>query len=97
MVILASSSPRRTEILTNANILHQVVPSSCEEIVEINLKPFEVVESLSYQKAKDVSAKYPNDIVIGADTIVVINDQILGKPHSEEEAINMLESISDND
>lgn len=94
MIILASSSPRRTEILTNANISHTIIPSSCEEIIEPNLKPFEVVESLSYQKAKDVSKKFPTDIIIGADTIVVINDQILGKPHSEIEAIKMLELIS---
>ena len=93
-IILASNSPRRTQILTLAQIYHQVVPSACEETIAQNLEPYEVVESLSYQKAADVAKKYPNDIIIGADTIVVIDNQILGKPKNEQEAILMLEKLS---
>lgn len=54
-IILASKSPRRTQILTLAQIYHQVVPSACEETIAQNLEPYEVVESLSYQKAADVA------------------------------------------
>ena len=93
-IILASNSPRRTQILTLAKIYHQVVPSACEETIDQNLEPYEVVESLSYQKAADVAKKYPDDIIIGADTIVVIDNQILGKPKNEQEAILMLEKLS---
>ena len=93
-IILASTSPRRTQILTIAKINHQVVPSKCEERMDKNLEPYKVVESLSYQKAKDVAKNYPNNIIIGADTVVVIDNQILGKPKSEKEAIAMLEKLS---
>lgn len=95
-IILASGSPRRTEILTLAHIKHIVIPSTCEEKVGANLMPIEVVESLSYQKAKDVFDKNHDSIVIGADTIVTINGIILGKPKSQEEAIKMLSMLSNN-
>ncbi len=93
-IILASASPRRTEILNLANIKHQVIPSTCKEVIENNLKPHEVVESLSYQKAKDVYQNNQESLVIGADTIVTIDHLILGKPHREEEAIHMLQRLS---
>lgn len=93
-IILASNSPRRTEILKNANIEHLVIPSNCEEIIDENLKPYQVVESLAYQKANDVFLKNQNDLVIGADTIVVVDDIILGKPVDRLDAIKMLEMIS---
>lgn len=93
-LILASNSPRRTEILRLAHIKHQVIPSTCLEIVPDGLSLFEVVENLSYQKASDVAKDYPNDVILGADTIVAIDGQILGKPHHEQEAIQMLQSLS---
>lgn len=93
-IILASQSPRRTEILTLANIKHTVVPSKCEEIINPNDLPYQVVESLSYQKAQDVFKNHNDSIVIGSDTIVVIDNVILGKPHSYDEAINMLQMLS---
>lgn len=93
-IILASASPRRTEILELAHIKHIVIPSSCEEIIDETLTPAETVQSLAIQKALDIYKQYPNDIVIGADTIVVIDNQILGKPKNEEEAIAMLSKLS---
>lgn len=93
-IILASASPRRTEILKLAKIDHLVIPSTCEEVIENGIEPFQVVESLSYQKAIDVFKSHQEDIVIGADTIVTIHGLILGKPHSKEEAIHMLELLS---
>lgn len=93
-IILASSSPRRTEILTKANIPHQIIPSKCEEVVDNALLPYEVVESLSYQKAYDVFKDNLNDVVIGADTIVVVDNIILGKPKDRLDAIKMLQMLS---
>lgn len=93
-LILASNSPRRTQILTLAQIKHQVIPSTCQEIIPQGLALFEVVEHLSYQKALDVAKHHPNAIVLGADTVVAIEGRILGKPHHEKEAIWMLQNLS---
>lgn len=93
-IILASSSPRRTEILTLAKIPHLVIPSTIEEKIEKGLTPEQVVMELSYQKASDVAKKYPNDLVIGADTIVVIDNEILGKPKLYQDAFRMLSKLS---
>ena len=93
-IVLASGSPRRTQILSLAHIEHIVIPSTCVEVIDKGLKPIEVVESLSLQKAKDVARNNKDALVIGADTIVTINGKILGKPHSEEEAIEMLTTLS---
>lgn len=93
-IVLASGSPRRTQILSLAHIEHIVIPSTCVEVIDKGLKPIEVVESLSLQKAKDVARNNKDALVIGADTIVTINGKILGKPHNEEEAIEMLTTLS---
>ncbi len=94
-IILASASPRRTQILTQANIPHIVIPSNEEEKLDQNLTYIEIVKSLSYQKAKSVFKNHQEDLIIGADTIVVINNEILGKPKDEPEAIKMLQKLSD--
>lgn len=93
-IILASNSPRRTEILTLANIPHIVIPSSVEEVVKEGLTPPEIVMDLSYQKAFDVFANHKEDLVIGSDTIVVVDNTILGKPKDKEDAVRMLSMLS---
>lgn len=93
-IILASSSPRRTEILNLVKIPHLVIPSTIEEQIDNTLTPEQVVMELSYQKASDVAEKYPNDLVIGADTIVVIDNEILGKPKNYQDAFTMLSKLS---
>ena len=100
-IILASQSPRRRELLTQIGLEHEVCPSTVEEIVtEIN--PVDIVKSLSLQKAMDVAEKkkmeYPDEsfLVIGADTIVVYDNKILGKPKNEEDAISMLSMLQGN-
>ncbi len=93
-IILASASPRRTEILSLAHIEHKVIPSSCEETIDPTLTPSETVQSLAIQKALDIYKNHQDDIVIGADTIVVIDNKILGKPRNKEEAIEMLSTLS---
>ena len=93
-LILASGSPRRREILANCGYDFKVVPSDCEEIVPAGLTPKETVEGLAYQKAFDVYCQYPDDVIIGADTIVVWDGKILGKPKNEDDARRMLKMLS---
>ncbi len=93
-IILASLSPRRHEILKLAKIPHEVIPSHSPEKVESIKNPQEAVIEIAYQKASEIAKLYPNDIVIGADTIVVINNTILGKPKDKEESIYMLSKLS---
>lgn len=93
-IILASNSPRRTEILKLAGINHQVITSNVIEVVNNQLSPTNVVQDLASQKALSVAKEHPTDLVIGADTVVVINDEILGKPHSEQEAYDMVSKLA---
>lgn len=96
--ILASASPRRTELLTLAGIEHKIHPSCCEEIITKNI-PYEVVMELSKQKAADVYRNYAglsNVTVLGSDTVVSANGKILGKPKSETEAFKMLSILQGN-
>jgi septum formation protein len=93
-IILASSSPRRKDLLTQIGLEFQVVPSDYEEDMTMPLPPLELTVHLAKGKALAVTEQYPNAIIIGADTIVALGDTILGKPHSEEEAERMLQSLS---
>lgn len=92
-IILASSSPRRKELLELIGIPFIVDPSQAEEIIDELLTPKEVVESLALLKAKDVAKRYPEGIIIGADTIVVLDNEILGKPVSHADAFNSLQKL----
>lgn len=92
-IILASASPRRTEILSLANITHKVVVKEHEEVIDNSLTPSQIVKSLAYQKAKAVFDEHVDSIVIGADTIVVC-DEILGKPKDKHDAFKMLKKLS---
>ncbi|XCP84656.1 Maf family protein [Roseburia hominis] len=99
-VILASASPRRTELLAQAGIAHIVIPSTCEEKITSS-SPRMVVMDLSRQKALDVYAKYQKAhpaedfLIIGSDTVVSVGEEILGKPKDEEEAYHMLSMLQD--
>lgn len=93
-VILASKSPRRRYLLKQAGINFVVVPSQIDESKIWMKKPEEYVKKLAEAKASDVAYKYPDSWVIGADTIVVIGDAILGKPRSIDDARNMLLRLS---
>lgn len=92
-IILASASPRRTEILTLAKINHEVIVKDHKEVIDQTKTPIQIVKSLAYQKAKAVFDDYQDDIVIGADTIVVC-DKILGKPKDRLDAYKMLKMLS---
>lgn len=106
-LILASSSPRRHELLKNLHIPFHIIPSTIEEILDRELSPSELVKSLAWQKAADVyqrivanpsilgGATSPRAVaVLGADTLVVLEGQMLGKPADQEDAFRMLTSLS---
>lgn len=93
-IILASASPRRKEILKNAGLKFKVVESNLREYVDPKLKPHELVQKLSLEKAKAVYKTHKDSIVIGVDTIVVCREKVLGKPKDEKDARAMLKFLS---
>nr|NJM04707.1 septum formation inhibitor Maf [Desulfobacula sp.] len=96
-LLLASRSPRRKELLEQTGIELEILPSDIDE-EDIPIKnPVEYVKTLSFMKAEKVSTAYPDSWILGADTIVVIRDQILGKPESEHQAMEMLRLLSDRE
>ena len=94
MIILASNSPRRKEILTKHNINFKIVVSNVDEKIETNKTPYEIAESLAYQKANYVFENNSDDIVLGFDTIVVLNNKIYPKPKDELEEKTFLNELS---
>ena len=93
-LILASASPRRKVLLKQAGITFDVLPSNVDESNVENRKPTSYARLLAEKKATAVAHSHPNAYVIGADTIVVIDGRILGKPGSVSEAREMLKSLS---
>ena len=93
MLILASQSPRRSEILRQAGIQFVARPANVDETVLTGEPPAAYVRRVAQEKAAAVEAG-PSDIVLGADTVVVIDRQILGKPGSQADALRMLEMLS---
>lgn len=93
-VILASGSPRRRELLAQMGISFCCIPSQKEEHLALT-SPAEVVKQLSFQKAEDILQQQTEEelLVIGSDTVVACEEQILGKPGSEKEAYRMLEIL----
>ncbi|GFI40931.1 septum formation protein Maf [Thomasclavelia cocleata] len=95
-IILASSSPRRKELLELHKIDFIIDFQTIDEVLDENLALPLRLEKLAYQKALPISSKYPKDIVIGADTMVCLNKQMLGKPKNRQEAFNMLNMLSNH-
>ncbi|HOW57682.1 MAG TPA: Maf family protein [Smithellaceae bacterium] len=93
-LILASASPRRQELLEAAGLNFQIVPAHVNEAYREGETPGSHVKRLACDKAAAVAKKYPESWVLGADTIVVIDDMILGKPKSRMQAKRMLERLS---
>jgi septum formation protein len=96
MLILASSSPRRAKLMKEAGLDFIVEPSHINEDIDSKLKPVDFVLELAKLKALQVAKNHQNDIVIGADTIVVYDDEILGKPKDEDDAYRMLKLLSND-
>ena len=93
-LILASASPRRIEMLRLMGLNFEVLPSGIDESFRREEPPREHVLRLSEEKALAVARSHPDDWVLGADTIVIIAGEVLGKPGSEAEAKEMLEKLS---
>ena len=95
--ILASKSPRRIEILNKANFNFKVIPSNVnEKLVSTNTSPKVYCMQLAKLKSLDISKKYQDQTVIGADTIVFIKDKILNKPKNISDSKRMLKLLSNN-
>jgi septum formation protein len=92
-LILASNSPRRKELLTQAGIPFEVVPSLYEEHNHPGIPPAQLVKEQALDKALEVAHRYPERTVLGADTLVVLDQSILGKPKDAQEAHAMLTEI----
>lgn len=93
-IILASASPRRRELLSVITDKFTVLPSGADETVPENLPAIEQAEYLAKLKAQFLAKEHPESIVIGADTCVIANDTVLGKPKDTEDAKRMLELLS---
>lgn len=93
-VILASQSPRRKELMEQMGIPFEVIPSHSAEIIDTSKPLSEAIALVAYSKAKEVFLTHPDSVVIGSDTIVTIDNRILGKPKDNEEALKMLEELN---
>jgi septum formation protein len=94
MLVLASASPRRRDLLRNAGIAFTVCPANIPEIPLAGESPRACAERLAREKARATVRQHPGKVVLGADTIVVAEGQILGKPCDEAEATRMLRLLS---
>ena len=95
-LILASASPRRRELLSLIPADFTVIPAQGEEKADISLSPRLLVQELAKQKAAEVAASHPHDTVIGADTLVFLGAEIMGKPTDQADAKRMLTLLSAN-
>src|SRR6266700_2090755 len=92
-IILASNSPRRAEMLRQAGLDFKVVPSDASEIHHDQLTAREVSQINAYRKARTVAKKFPDALVLGADTVVSLENALFGKPSTLEAAYEMLEKL----
>lgn len=98
-IILASTSPRRKQLMELLNIDFQIEPSDYEEDMTLDMPPEELVQFLALEKARAVAQKHQGEkaLVIGSDTIVLFGGQVLGKPRDKAQAGEMLGSLSSNE
>ena len=93
-LILASKSPRRKRILNSLGLCFEVIPSLIDESTIKIKDPVKLVLKLAKIKALDVAKNVKHEIVIGADTIVVLNGEIIGKPENKEDAYEIISKLS---
>ncbi|BAO43135.1 Maf family protein [Thiolapillus brandeum] len=94
MIILASQSPRRSELLTQIGVEHSISPVDIDETPQPNEPAESFVQRITWEKASVGRALHPGETVLAADTCIVRNDRILGKPRHEEHAVEMLLDLS---
>jgi len=92
-IILASKSPRRIELLKSLGMKFDIIPSQCEE-KSTKKRPAARVKELAVQKAFNVAQKYPAALVIGADTLVYCQGEIIGKPKDKKDALRILHKLN---
>ena len=94
-LILASNSPRRKKIMKEMGLEYEVIPSNYDEKLDSDVFSYDKIEDLATQKCLDVVRRSDkNSIVIAADTVVVLHNKILGKPHTKGNAFKMLKLLS---
>jgi septum formation protein len=93
-LILASQSPRRKYLLKQIGMKFRVIPSRTAEVISLHQSPGENAQRIALEKAVDVAARLRKGIVVGADTIVVLDHHVLGKPKSKDDAKRMLRLLS---
>jgi septum formation protein len=92
--ILASNSPRRKEILTQVGFQFSVLPSDVDESFEVQMSPQEVPVMLAERKAKALVQSCSNSLILAADTVVILDNEILNKPVDKQDAMQMLKKLS---
>jgi septum formation protein len=93
-VILASQSPRRRELLALVGIAHEVIPAAIDETVRPDEAPLPHCERLAREKAHAIAVRHPAAVVIAADTIVVLDGEILGKPRDAADARTIVRRLA---
>ena len=93
-LILASASPRRRQLLEQIGLTFQVMPSEIDEDDIIKRDPLENIQAVALNKARDVAGRVEDGIVIGADTQVIVDCEVLGKPADEADAKRVLSRLS---
>lgn len=92
-LILASASPRRSELLRQAGVEFRVITSDAPEVHHGELTAREIAQVNAYRKARAVAKKFPDSLIVGADTLVYLETLLMGKPGSLEHAYQMLEEL----
>ncbi|MBD5138951.1 MAG: septum formation protein Maf [Ruminococcus sp.] len=93
-IILASASPRRKELMGYIVPRFEIIPADVDETLPKEIPAEKSAEFLAVKKAEHISAQYPESIVIGSDTVVIVDGEILGKPADEADAYRMLKKLS---
>ena len=93
-IVLASKSPRRKELLASCGVPFTADAAEIDETLRKDCPLPEAVQELSLRKAEAVLKRHPSSIIIGSDTIVAVDGEVLGKPHSREDAVLMLKKLS---
>jgi len=96
-LVLASNSPRRRELLLSLGVVFQICPQDIDESVLNVEKPYDYVQRVALEKALSALATNPDALVLAADTSVIVDDQILGKPQDSGDALSMLSLLSNRE
>ncbi|MFA6618805.1 MAG: Maf family protein [Candidatus Neomarinimicrobiota bacterium] len=95
-LILASASPRRKTLLKELGLKFEVIPADIDESFQEDETALDYVRRLAFEKANSLAQEHPDKIIVSADTIVVLHNEILGKPIDKEDAFRILKTLSNN-